>query len=171
MEASQYPKGDFREPLPLIGPGYTSRRITDKLASVVMTKSTPFTWFIFFGVGFVLLNILTISVVYLFAKGDQVSVNPGTSALLRPGNLADRTLYYRHDLAFEQDPSIPTNPHVFAGLALFPNSLVSSIARGAQEMIAVLFASDGETVIHPEPGQFFEVPIVGPLPETLNFIP
>ena len=111
------------------------------------------------------------SVIYLFAKGDQVSVNPGTSALLRAGNLADRTLYYRHDLAFEQDPSIPTNPHVFAGLVLFPNPLASSIARGAQEMIAVLFASDGDTVIHPEPAQFFEVPIVGPLPETLNFIP
>jgi hypothetical protein len=111
------------------------------------------------------------SVVYLFAKGDQISVNPGTSALLRPGNLADRTLFYRHDLAFAQDPSIPTNPHVFAGLLLFPNPLVSSIARGAQEMIAVLFASDGDTVIHPEPAQFFEVPIVGPLPETLNFIP
>jgi len=111
------------------------------------------------------------SVIYLFAKGDQTSVNPGTSALLRPGNLTDRTLYYRHDLAFEQDPSIPANPHVFAGLVLFPNPLVSSIARGAQEMIAVLLASDGDTVIHPEPAQFFEVPIVGPLPETLNFIP
>jgi hypothetical protein len=111
------------------------------------------------------------SVIYLFAKGDQISVNPGTSALLRPGNLADRTVYYRHDLAFEQDPSIPANPHVFAGLVLFPNPLVSSIARGAQQMIAVLLASDGETVIHPEPAQFFEVPNVGPLPETLNFIP
>ncbi|HET9372699.1 MAG TPA: NrfD/PsrC family molybdoenzyme membrane anchor subunit [Vicinamibacterales bacterium] len=69
MEASQYPKGDFREPLPVIGPGYTFRRITDKLASVVLTKNTPFTWFIFAGVGFILLNILTISIVYLFARG------------------------------------------------------------------------------------------------------
>ena len=111
------------------------------------------------------------SVIYLFAKGDQVSVNPGTSALLRPGDLADRTVYYRHDLALQQDPTIPANPHVFAGLVQFPNPLVSSIARGAQEMIAVLLASDGETVIHPEPAQFFEVPIVGPLPETLNFTP
>jgi hypothetical protein len=110
-------------------------------------------------------------VIYLFAKGDQISVNPGTSALIRAGNLADRTLYYRHDLAFEQDPSIPANPHVFSGLVFFPNPLVSSIARGAQKMIAVLLASDGDTVIHPEPAQFFELPIVGPLPETLNFIP
>jgi molybdopterin-containing oxidoreductase family membrane subunit len=55
--------------MPVIGPGYSFRRITDKLGSVVLTKSTPFTWFIFAGVGFVLLNILTISVVYLFARG------------------------------------------------------------------------------------------------------
>ncbi len=38
-------------------------------------------------------------------KGDQQAVNPGTTALIRAGNLADRTLYYRHDLAFAQDPS------------------------------------------------------------------
>ena len=45
------------------------------------------------------------SVIYQFAKTDQQAVNPGTTALIRAGNLADRTLYYRHDLAFAQDPS------------------------------------------------------------------
>ena len=40
------------------------------------------------------------SVLYLFATGDQQAVNPGTSALLRAGNLADRAVYYRHDLAY-----------------------------------------------------------------------
>ncbi len=33
------------------------------------------------------------------------------------------------------------------------------------------FASDGTVVIHPEPARFFEVPIMLPLPEDLNFIP
>jgi hypothetical protein len=47
------------------------------------------------------------SVIYQFATGDQVAVNPGTTAVLRAGNLADRTLYYRYDLAFAQDPSMP----------------------------------------------------------------
>jgi hypothetical protein len=38
------------------------------------------------------------------------------------------------------------------------------IALGAQAQIAILLASDGETIVHPEPARFFEVPIQGPLP-------
>jgi hypothetical protein len=45
------------------------------------------------------------------------------------------------------------------------------IALGAQQQIATFFASDGTVVIHPEPAQFFEIPIMLPLPEELNFIP
>jgi hypothetical protein len=111
------------------------------------------------------------SVIYQFAKGDQQSVNPGTTALIRAGNLADRTLYYRHDLAFAEDPTMPKNPHLFAGSPTHPNALFRSISRGAQDQIGVFFASDGTVVIHPEPAQFFEVPITSPLPEDLNFIP
>jgi hypothetical protein len=29
----------------------------------------------------------------------------------------------------------------------------------------------GAIIIHPTPGAFFELPIAGPLPETLDFIP
>lgn len=32
-------------------------------------------------------------------------------------------------------------------------------------------AAGGQTIIHPEPARFFKVPIQGPLPEELNFIP
>jgi hypothetical protein len=114
------------------------------------------------------------SVIYQFATGDQQAVNPGTTALIVAGNLADRTLYYRHDLAFVQDPSpsspMPKNPHLFAGSPTAPNALFRSIARGAQDQIGAFLASDGTVVIHPEPAQFFEVPISGPLPEDLNFI-
>jgi len=45
------------------------------------------------------------------------------------------------------------------------------IALGAQQQIAVFFASDGTVIIHPEPMRFFEVPVVLPLPEDLGFIP
>jgi hypothetical protein len=110
------------------------------------------------------------SVIYQFATGDQQAVNPGTSALIRAGNLADRTIYYRHDLAFAQDPTVPKNPHVFAGSPTHPNALFRSISRGAQDQIAVFLASGGTVIIHPEPAQFFEVPISSPLPEELNFI-
>jgi len=113
------------------------------------------------------------SVIYQFAETDQQAVNPGTTALILAGNLADRTLYYRHDLAFAQDssPSMPKNPHLFAGSPTSPNELFSEISRGAQDQIGAFLASDGTVVIHPEPAQFFEVPISSPLPEELNFIP
>ncbi len=69
MESSQFPKGDFRAPLPIIGPGHGFKSITDKLTSVVLTKNTPIAWFGFMAVGFILLNGLMISVTYLLFKG------------------------------------------------------------------------------------------------------
>lgn len=109
------------------------------------------------------------SVIFQFAKGDLGAANPNTTAILRAGELADRTLYYRHDLARTEIPSLPPNAHMFMvsiGVAAFRD-----IALGAQAQIANFFASDGETIVHPEPARFFEVPIQGPLPEELNYIP
>jgi hypothetical protein len=105
------------------------------------------------------------------ARGDQNSVNPGTSLLVREGQLAERTTLYRHDLAFAADPAIPKNPHIFAAQPTSPNATVRAIALGAQEQAAVFFRSLGMTIIHPSPGQWFEVPLAGALPETLGFIP
>jgi hypothetical protein len=48
---------------------------------------------------------------------------------------------------------------------------IRPIALGAQEQIAVFLATDGVTIIHPDPAGFFEVPVVLPLPEDLSFIP
>jgi hypothetical protein len=104
-----------------------------------------------------------------FAKGDLGAPNPNTTAILRAGDLADRTLYYRHDLARAEIPSLPPSAHLFmvsTGIAAFRD-----IALGAQDQIANFFASGGETTIHPEPARFFEVPIRGPLPEALNYVP
>ena len=109
------------------------------------------------------------SVIFQFAKGDLGAANPNTTAILRAGDLADRTLYYRHDLARAEIPSLPMNAHMFMvsiGVAAFRD-----ISLGAQAQIAIFFVSDGETIIHPEPARFFEVPIQGPLPEELNYIP
>jgi hypothetical protein len=111
------------------------------------------------------------SVLYLFAAGDQQAVNPGTSVLLRAGNLLDRTIYYRHDLAYPLDPlRMPKNPHTFAGTVLSPSPLYQSLGRGAEDLIGAFLASDGTVIIHPQPAYFFEVPIASPLPEELNFI-
>jgi molybdopterin-containing oxidoreductase family membrane subunit len=69
VNESQYPEGDFRAPLPLIGPGQNARTITDKLTSVVLTPHTPLAWFVVMGIGFLLLMALMVSITYLFAKG------------------------------------------------------------------------------------------------------
>jgi hypothetical protein len=112
------------------------------------------------------------SLLILFARGDQNAINPGTSAVLRAGNLADRTVHYRHDLAVAENPTIPKNPHTFIIVSpTSSNALLRSITQGVQRQIAAFFASGGTLVIHPEPARFFEVPFAGPLPEGLNFIP
>jgi hypothetical protein len=108
-------------------------------------------------------------VIIQFAKGDQTNTNPSTTAILRAGDLADRATFFRHDLFFAENPTVPKDPHAF--LAVIANPMLSAIALGYQEQIAVFFASDGTVVIHPEPARFFEVPIVPPLPEDLFFIP
>jgi hypothetical protein len=86
------------------------------------------------------------SVVYLFAHGDRTSVNPGTTLLLRAGNLADL---------------INT---------LNPNLLTRTVALNGQEWIGMFIESDGTAMNQPLPANLFEMPILGPLPEVLNFI-
>jgi len=125
------------------------------------------------------------SVIIQFAKGDQQVPNPTNTALIRAGDLADRATYYRHDLAFairgdQSGIPVPKDPHaflLFVALAPVPIPpinfpVVADIGRGAREQIAEFFASDGETIIDPDgAGPLFEVPIIPPLPEELNFIP
>jgi hypothetical protein len=91
--------------------------------------------------------------------------------MIRAGGLAGVTTLYRHDLAVAEDPTLARNPHGFMRLVTSMNPLARDIALGAQEQMAVFLASEGKTIIHPEPRRFFEVPIQGPLPEELNYIP
>lgn len=110
------------------------------------------------------------SAIIQFAKGDQTVPNPTTTALIRAGDLADRATYFRNDLAFAANPDTPKNPHTFLTRIGVPS--VATFALGAQQQIGIFFATEGAVVIDPDgPGPFFEVPIAGPLPETLNFIP
>jgi molybdopterin-containing oxidoreductase family membrane subunit len=69
VDASQYPKGDFRAPLAVIGPGHGLRSITDKLTGIVLSRNTPLVWFAFMAMGFLLLQGLLVSVTYLLFKG------------------------------------------------------------------------------------------------------
>lgn len=110
-------------------------------------------------------------VIVQFAKGDMTVPNPTTSAIVRAGALADRTLYYRNDLSFAATSGgIPKNPHTF--LTNIGSAAAAQFAVAAQTQIAVFFASGGATVIDPDAaGPIFEMPISLPLPEVLNFLP
>ena len=106
--------------------------------------------------------------------------NPTTTALLRAGDLADRATYFRNDLfiaALSADPTVSAvvvsalkNPHTFLTNIQLPAS--APIALAAQQQIAAFFASDGTLTLDPDGGgPLVEVPIRGPLPETLGFLP
>jgi fermentation-respiration switch protein FrsA (DUF1100 family) len=110
-------------------------------------------------------------VIIQFARGDKTVPNPTATALIRSGELTDRTSFFRNDLAFAGNPAFPKNPHTFlTNIAGAP--AVAAVAIEAQTQIGVFFASAGGLTIDPDgPGPLFEVPIAGPLPEDLGFIP
>lgn len=109
-------------------------------------------------------------VIFQIAKGDKTVPNPTSTAIIRAGDLADRMTYFRNDLAFAANPAVGKNPHVF--LTNIGVAAAAPYAVGAQTQTAVFFATHGTTVIDPDgAGPVFEVPIAGPLPEELNFIP
>jgi hypothetical protein len=113
------------------------------------------------------------SLIMLISKGDMTAPNPDTTSTLRAGQLGGQTTYFRNDLAFAANPNFGKDPHVF--LVQVPPDTdpgVLAVAMEAQTQISVFFASDGHNVTDPDgPGLLFEVPIAGPLPEALNFIP
>jgi hypothetical protein len=110
------------------------------------------------------------SVIFQIAKGDMTVPNPTNTAILRAGDLQDRTTYYRNDLAFALGSGV-RNPHTFlTNIASTPLAALNALQ--AQAQIAVFFASDGALTIDPDGGNpLFETPIVPPLPERLNFLP
>ena len=109
-------------------------------------------------------------VIVQFAKGDVTVPNPTSSAIIRAGGLSDRATYFRNDLAYAANPAVGKNPHTF--LSNIGTAAQAPYAVMAQTQIALFFASGGALTIDPDAaGPYFEVPIAGPLPETLNFIP
>src|SRR6185312_3126236 len=110
-------------------------------------------------------------VIIQFARGDETVPNPTATALIRSGDLADRATFFRNDLAFALGVGFGKNPHTFL-TNIGGTPPVAAVAVGGQSQIAVFLASDGALTIDPDgPGPLFEVPIAGPLPEDLGFIP
>jgi len=57
---------------PVIEPGHTLGSVTDKISEAVLTKKTPRGWIFGFAIGFAALQLLLISVTYLFYKGTYI---------------------------------------------------------------------------------------------------
>jgi hypothetical protein len=100
------------------------------------------------------------------ARSDQLASNPNISELARAGEIADRVLFYRHDL----NTDVPDNPHAFlSSFGARPN--FSRVALGALHQIGTFFESDGTRLVTPEPADLWELPIRRPLPEDLFYLP
>jgi Ni/Fe-hydrogenase subunit HybB-like protein len=54
---------------PVMAPGYTFGSVTDKIASIVLTRKTPISWWAGFLLAFALANLLMVSIAYLLVKG------------------------------------------------------------------------------------------------------
>jgi hypothetical protein len=117
-----------------------------------------------------------------FARGDRTVPNPANSLLIRAASLEANTWMYRHDLARQQAPDLPIDPHPF--LLLFvslggdtvqlPGLNGLAISLDAQGQIAGFLSSGGASV--PDPNNLsrllfgkslFEIPAV--LPTDLGF--
>jgi hypothetical protein len=111
------------------------------------------------------------AVLIQLAKGDKQIPNPTTTAFVRAGALADRATYFRNDLAWSANPTLPKDPHQF-WYNVFTSTAVTVIALQSEEQAAAFLASEGGVIVDPdEAGPLFETPISGPLPEDLSFIP
>jgi hypothetical protein len=99
---------------------------------------------------------------FTFAQGDPVVRNASTGDLLRAGDLADSTIYFRGLDAYAPNQPNSTDLHEF--LFTFTPAGIGYAAAG-QESVATFLASDGNTTEDPDgTGPLFETPIAGPLP-------
>ena len=109
------------------------------------------------------------------AKGDLGIPNLNTSQMLASGNLLQRSTFYRHDLAYADNPTtLPKDAHAFTvgfrgGQTSVP--AIAAIALAASDQVARFFESDGALVIQPQPVRYFESPMKPPLPDSTYYIP
>jgi molybdopterin-containing oxidoreductase family membrane subunit len=54
---------------PLVTPGHSFASVTDKIASIVLTRKTPLAWFLAFAVAFAIMNVFLVSVGWLVIRG------------------------------------------------------------------------------------------------------
>ena len=55
--------------VPVIGPGHTFASVTDKISALTLRRRTPLGWFLGFGISFMLLQLLLLSITHLVFNG------------------------------------------------------------------------------------------------------
>jgi hypothetical protein len=107
-------------------------------------------------------------VLFTFAQGDPVVNNTTTGNVLRAGDLADRTIYFRGLDAYAalNPPMSPASTDLHEFLFTFTPAGIS-YADAGQQAAATFLSSDGQVTINPNDvlppqQQFFQTP--GPLP-------
>jgi dienelactone hydrolase len=101
-------------------------------------------------------------VLFTFAQGDPVVPNSATAALLRAGELHDRTAFFRGLDAYA--PAFPGAADLHEFLFRF-TAVGTPFALAGQTAIATFLASGGQVTVDPDgPGPLFETPIAGSLP-------
>jgi len=63
---------DTQRRAPVIEPGHTYASVTDKIASIVLTRPTSIGWFAGFGLAFTLLMVMNLAIGYLIIKGTGI---------------------------------------------------------------------------------------------------
>jgi len=101
-------------------------------------------------------------VLFTFCQGDPVVVNTTTASVLRAGDLADRTIFFRGLDAYGGNPiALAADLHEFL-VRLTATGIGYALAT--QESVATFLASDGQVTLDPDgAGPLFETPIAGPL--------
>ena len=63
------PAAHYQPPPPVIEPGHTFETVTEKISRIVLGTHHPLPWWITVAIGFLLLNVLMVSIGYLLIKG------------------------------------------------------------------------------------------------------
>jgi Ni/Fe-hydrogenase subunit HybB-like protein len=72
QEVIKHPHGhthDDPDDPPVVNPGHTFMTVTEKISSIVLSRSTPLGWIIGFGISFMFLQLLMLSLTWLLVNG------------------------------------------------------------------------------------------------------
>ena len=69
MDESPHKEVGIHTTTPVVGPGLTFASVTDKISSLVLKRKTPLWWFLGFGISFILVQVLLLTITHLLFTG------------------------------------------------------------------------------------------------------